>query len=279
MSKIISKSKLLATTAICAISMCANTVKAEEISILDILNNSTTKSPNISLEKVTSAGENTIQIGDEYFKYTWTNKDSTWGRYTSRQISPSENILGDFIGLVYETSANYDEYDGGSAIYNATDNTINNIVGNFVGNKSLGNYSYGSAINNKGTIGNITGNFIGNSASYNGGAIYNIGEIGDITGDFIGNSAHQGGAIYNYGDYAYYKTSTIGNITGDFIGNTSTYYGGAIHNEDSTIGNITGNFINNNTGGIYNYYGTIGNITGNLVMIIQLFIIMVQWAI
>ena len=72
MNKFILKNKLLATTAICAISMCANTVKAEEISISEILNDSTTKSPNISWEQVTSAGENTIQIGNEYFKYTYT---------------------------------------------------------------------------------------------------------------------------------------------------------------------------------------------------------------
>ena len=72
MNKFIFKNKLLATTVICAISVCANTVKAEEIDILSILNNSTTKSPNISWEKVDTAGTDTIQIGDEYFKYTWT---------------------------------------------------------------------------------------------------------------------------------------------------------------------------------------------------------------
>ena len=72
MVNFINKNKLLATTAICAISLCANTVNAEEISILDILNNSTTKSPNISWEKVDTAGTDTIQIGDGYYKYTYT---------------------------------------------------------------------------------------------------------------------------------------------------------------------------------------------------------------
>ena len=104
MNKFILKNKLLATTAICAISMCANTVKAdEEISILDILNNSTTKSPNISWEKVDTAGTDTIQIGDKYFKYTYTTpEDYTKVENLTENISlinPTEQSTYKYIGL------------------------------------------------------------------------------------------------------------------------------------------------------------------------------------
>ena len=103
MNKFILKNKLLATTAICAISVCANTVKAEEIDILSILNNSTTKSPNISWEKVTSAGTDTIQIGDEYYKYTYTTPEGyTEVKDQTENVSvvdPNEYYIHKYIGL------------------------------------------------------------------------------------------------------------------------------------------------------------------------------------
>ena len=197
MINFINKNKLLATTAICAISICANTVKAEEISISEILNNSTTKSPNISWEEVTTAGENTIQIGDKYFKYTWTNKDAAWGKYTERQENTlSGDVVGDFIGVEYETSS--DAYGG--AVYNG--GSIESITGNFINNSinhTGNNCVYGGVIYNASTVDNIKGDFINNSidtSSENqnrGGSIYNSGTISSIIGNFIGNSINSTG--------------------------------------------------------------------------------------
>ena len=301
MNNFISKSKLFATTAICAISVCANTVKAEEISILDILNNSTTKSPNISWEQVTSASENTIQIGDGYFKYIYTTPtDYTEVKDKTENISlinPTEQSTYKYIGLGVNNPEGTD--------YGNIEKTVfsNNKVTATFENSATGGYRYlsisGGAISNQGTVGDITADFINNSigvlatnahndyninisANIYGGAIFNQGTIGDIRADFFNNSLDiskgeaSRGSVYQYAyGGAIYNRGTIGDITGNFVGNSANTsndgYGGAIYNDNyysngtyirGIIGDITGDFIGNSA----NNYGAIynGGTIGNI---------------
>lgn len=211
-------------------------------------------------------------------------------------ISNEENeialgkITGDFIG-------NSAAYNGGAIYLNYYDNnfSIESITGDFVGNKadSYGGAIYVNAESSSSSIGSITGDFIQNYAG-TGGALYvEDVSIGSITGDFISNFASaNAGAMYIH-------SASIGSIQGDFIGNatsatlvseSSTYFTGAINNENSTIDSIVGSFIGNYVesnanvyavsdsghqnyaaGAIVNYYGTISieakgqdlEITGN----------------
>ncbi|MBE6448902.1 MAG: hypothetical protein E7018_06385, partial [Alphaproteobacteria bacterium] len=241
----------------------------------------------VTWEEVDAAGEDTIAIGDKFYKYTYhmpngyktnTRLDDnlTAENTTNKVFKGIEHIVNDgnaYGGAIYNTSA-------------STEAIHSDFVDNYVNSGSR--YAEGGAIYNYigGTIGDITGDFIGNyaySQDYaNGGAIDNEygSHIGDITGDFIdnyvysGNGSASGGAIYNY------TGGTIGDITGDFIGNyaySQDYAnGGAIDNEyGSHIGDITGDFIGNyahsenyfaSGGAIYNYKeGTIGDITGDFI--------------
>ena len=233
----------------------------------------------VTWEEVASAGEDTIAIGDKFYKYTYHMPDD---------YEPSTRLNNDLTAENTTNKVFMGEYIGsgavkGVAIYNSKI-FQNPIIADFIENyaQSTSYKVYGGAVYNNGSMGDITGSFIGNyaysdnSGAY-GGAIYNNHRIGDITGDFIGNYAYSqdyayGGAIYNH-------SGTIGDITGDFIGNYAYGYsgdkfvnGGAIYNYSGTIGDITGDFSDNYAysgndsaegGAIYNRTGTIDNIIGN----------------
>lgn len=266
---------------------------------ISMLQNKFSTAENISWEKVSAEGTDTVKIelpngNTQYFKYTFTDNPSRT-KYTSSQTSLSGDVNADFVNIkkgfssggginnsrntidsvlgsfVFDYAPN-----GGGAIYNAA--TIGDIQGDFVGNYTglarAGQKGNGGAIYNykNSEIGNITANFIGNAAGQepgdgSGGAIYNEGTVGEVSGDFVANTAvTNGGAVSNNG--------IMGNITGDFVGNHANGKngtGGAVYNGNSKIlGNITGDFIGNsaevNGGALYNYhYGKIGNITGNFI--------------
>ncbi|MBE6448982.1 MAG: hypothetical protein E7018_06800, partial [Alphaproteobacteria bacterium] len=241
----------------------------------------------VTWEEVASAGEDTIAIGDKFYKYTYHMPNGYIETNTKLNNDlTEENTTNKVFKVEYIGSGTVK----GVAIYNS--NIFQNpIIADFIENyaQSTSYKVYGGAVYNNGSMGDITGSFIGNYAYSKGndtygGAIYNYigGTIGDITGEFIGNYAYskkedaEGGAVYNGAG------RIIRNITGDFIGNyafseESAAYGGAINNTDGSIGDISGNFIGNYTlslygasggaiysfGGSINYGCDIGDINGN----------------
>ena len=152
----------------------------------------------------------------------------------------------------------------GGAVYNHTNNTIQDFKADFTGNSAIGGGAKGGAIANPGNIVNLEGNFVDNSAtgvtecpesvitdfsdtssafgnystpatdtpSVEGGAIFSNGSISELHGRFDGNRAEAknnlsavGGAISNAG--------VISNVTAVFVNNhasatTGNAYGGAI---------------------------------------------------
>ena len=240
----------------------------------------------VTWQEVTASGEDTVQIGDKYYKYTYHKPDN----YTeTSEYVWNMSSYTDVTDVVFKYTTS--GYRG--AIHNFNDNSSIDIKADFIANYTGNNHNTGGAIHNVGSTGNILGYFIGNNGSGNadaeGGAIFNdtynssIVIIGNITGDFIGNYASsnnghaEGGAIYNHN----YNSSmaTIGNINGDFIGNYASsndryVFGGAIYN-CGTVGNIIGNFIGNYArssggyafgGAIHNFHErSIGDITGDFI--------------
>ena len=200
------KSILLTTSAVCTMSFFANQAFAND-EILDLLNTSATRSPNLTWT-TEGATSDDISINGQYYKYTIADP-LLRPRLTDRQTELSSNVTADFIGISSSDVS-------GGALYNEESGYINILTSNFVGNR----------------IYSDTYSFI------EGGAIYNAGIINKITGDFIGNYSYgmraNSGAIYNHG--------TIGSITGNFMGNHASVpgsngsaYGGAIYNEYATI--------------------------------------------
>lgn len=168
----------------------------------------------------------------------------------SRVTNPEENVTASFSGVSAD--------EEGGAIYNTLNSGVN-ISGSFT---SVQGASRGGAIFNSGTLGEISASFINNTAKvlhfwddgsiFGGGAIFNSGTIGLISGSsFEGNRANgekyaNGGAVYN--------TGTIGSelqggiLNSVFRDNSSTFYGGAICNDEAAhIYAISGAFENNSS--------------------------------
>ena len=151
-------------------------------------------------------------------------------------IDEGANVILEDLSFV-----NIPQIDGGRAIYNKGNLTVNGVV--FNNNKGY----IGSAIYNKEDLKVISSNFTYNSAEY-GGAIYNEKNAEIIDSYFANNTGTNGGAIYNEAKLTIDNSSFIGN-NGEF--------GGAIYNENSTeIGNSL--FLKNhadNGGAIYSQDG------------------------
>ena len=205
-----------------------NEAKANDIDVLSILNNSETKSPDITWSDEIVGTENIVNIGGENYQYTIIG--AARDKYTGsggRQTSLSGNVTADFLKSYISESAN--STTKGGAIYN-NGSTIETITGDFIGNYA----------NNTSYTGRAGGNVLG-------GAIYNSGTITTLTGNFIGNHGYSkrktasGAAIYN-------NSGTITTLTGDFIGNYSEKngsIGAAILNSGGTI-NFVADAVNKN---------------------------------
>ena len=250
MNKIILKNKLLATTAICAISMSTNsfaTTSVPEINV-DYLNSLT--QPKITWQETEAPAddfgyeyEGIIKLGNKYYTYEY-HLPSDYTKATREDVNgirdyvniafvnewgPTFGINGDLSDFTMKADFIHatGDADDGTIFYNPEGSYDEDD--NFIPSK----------------FGNIEGVFIDNYDPWGAGAIQNYGHMLDITGDFILNHTGfgDGGAITNREGY-------IRSIKGNFIGNYArsywSYYadGGALYN-NGTIDSISANFIGN----------------------------------
>ena len=279
------KNLLLATTAICAVSVFGSNASATYTPTNG--ENSAYKITKVdSCTPSTSANGGCFRVVDSY------NEDGTpvyqYLEYTVKSgIEVAERALGaDTADIIVDNMTHARHYIGmefkpsigasGGAIYNYVNEEVGAaniplIISDFIADAAIaGNNSasQGGAIYIWGytadvEVGKITGDFIGNyvrAGTSRGGALYNARSAGQsstihkINGNFIGNHAEssssneaQGGAIYNC-----YSSSYIGDINGDFIAN----YALGINKDALYYGTARG-------GAIYNEEGTIQNINGD----------------
>ncbi len=260
------------------------TASAETEITAEYLNSVTQFNDRVVWEDATAAGENTVQIGDKFYKYTYT-KPSDYTAASERLTDA--NITQDAV-----TDKVFDGFTGekGGAIYNSTDNGNINITSDFLHNKSASDTTIdhiANAIYNSSKLGDVSGVFIDNSVTettsgggISGGVIFNgNASMGNITADFIGNDIlgngqTSGGIILN--EYGNSRDSAIKNISASFIGNevktgqSQPLVGGLIHNSSSTIDEISADFIGNSIqqgkqsggvmGGLINNHGANGRI-------------------
>ena len=268
------------------------TANAETEITAEYLNSVTQFNDRVVWEDATAAGGNTVQIGDKFYKYTYT-KPSDYTNASERltdanitQGAVTDKVFAGFTG------------EKGGAIYNSTDNGNINITSDFLHNKSASDTTIdhiANAIYNSSKLGDVSGVFIDNSVtetttggSIDGGVIFNVNaSMGNITGDFIGNDIlgngqTSGGIILN--EYGNSRNSAIKNISASFIGNevkagpSQPLLGGLIHNAGSTIDEISADFIGNSIqqgnksngvlGGLINNHGANGwieKISGNFL--------------
>ncbi|MBQ8785392.1 MAG: autotransporter domain-containing protein, partial [Alphaproteobacteria bacterium] len=247
----------------------------------------------VTWQDASASGEDTVQIGDKYYKYTYSKPnnlatvDNLSQSYEYTDVSTNVYHYSDIINI---------PADNNESILNNLFES-NNINFRVTQTKYGGYlYVYGGLVYNEGTIKNIISDFVNNSVKVKknsgtwnwvyGGVISNGGNIENIKADFIGNTinsyAAKGVVIANI---AKNNDVFINNIDGNFINNGATgtgeeYHGGAIHNASSyngnykaVINNISGNFIGNYVdcywdtaygGAIYNE-GEIGNISANFI--------------
>ena len=221
--KITPLSLLLATTFL-STSAVAQTVP--EINA-DYLNSLTGEK--VTWEEVSTSGDDTVQIGDKYYKYTYHKPDNY--TETSERINaplPTTDVTNVVFKGISSTAND-------SIIYNDQNNIV--IRADFI--KNHGGFNI---FNYMGLIENINGDFINNYSTGNGLITNYYGDIGNISGNFINNDNTNEEASYgiisNLG-------RNIHSISGNFIANTSLF-GGAIVNINGTIGKIVNsNFVNN----------------------------------
>ncbi|MBQ8785772.1 MAG: hypothetical protein IJZ59_07020, partial [Alphaproteobacteria bacterium] len=181
----------------------------------------------VTWEEETASREDTVQIGDKFYKYTY-HKPSTYTE-TSTNVS---TMISDITNVVFNSSG---------ISLSSNDYSSFNIMADFLGGR--GGFAINVAYGAK--VGAINGVFINCHGVLN---LYNGANVNNITGNFIDNFVSSSGGVISVS-----QGSNVNNIAGNFIYNHAAKYGGAVYfSEDSYVysylnlnNTIQGNFLNN----------------------------------
>jgi CSLREA domain-containing protein len=220
--------------------------------------------------------DSNVDIQGLDYEESWLEGD---GSSRLLHVMPGVTASISNMGLIDGSTSGTTVADGGGAVYNEGDLTIEGIK-----LESNDAARYGGAICNVGTLSVSDSVFYGGSATEAGGGIYNAhGATATLTGVVVSsNGADYGGGLYNDGGTMTVTESTVRNndatekgggirnhdggdlqlIRSTVSGNTAGDLGGGVANRvaDATIVNstISGNACDHDGGGIYTYGGTLG---------------------